>query len=392
MNIVIVGGGFGGIKAALELSRHPWCHVTLISDKDHFLYYPALYKVATGGARKEAVISLYKIFENTAVKVVTDTISDVDEHRRIVIGQKKQYQYDRLILALGVVTNFFGIPGLKEYSYNIKSQHGVDEFKDHLHALAEIDKHMDRHYVIVGGGPTGVELAAALASYLKFIAHNHQVRKAKIRIELIEAAPRVLPRMTPRASEKVRRRLTQLGVTVRVNRRVEGQDPESLTVSGKKLPTHSVVWTSGVANHPFYARHPHVFQLAPNGKVKVDDHLQAAHHIYVIGDNAATQWSGLAQTALHDADYVASDIEREHEGHERPQYHVHVPPVVVPVGENWAVLEWRGLVITGWLAGIIRRAADLIGYHDVLSMGKALSAWVASLGMREEACETCKNR
>lgn len=387
MNIIIVGGGFGGVKAALELNRTTNFSITLISDKDHMLYYPALYATATGKSKLQSILPLSAIFEGTRVKIVYDTITGYDPTRHVVVGKKK-YGYDRVIFALGVVTSYFGIKGLDAYSYGIKSAPEIDRFQHHLHDLLNKDQHLDRNYVIVGAGPTGVELSAALASYLKFVSKRHDIKKAKVSIKLIEAAPRILPRMQESSSRTITRRLKNLGVTVMTGKKVESQDDDSIMVSGKDIPSHTVVWTSGVSNHPFFASHSTHFPLAPNGKVVVDDHLMVDSHAYVIGDNAATPYAGLAQTAVYDARYVARDIKRAARHEPRHAYKPFMPPVVIPVGTRWAAFEWRKLHFGGFIGYLIRRAADAIGYGELLRPRHALRAWRSEEWL-DENCTRC---
>ena len=361
MKVVIVGGGFGGVKAALELSKDKSVDVTLVSDRDHFLFYPALYATATGRSRRESILPLSKVFENSDVKVVIDTVTGLDTHRRLVVGQSHQLPYDRVVFSLGVVTSYFGIEGLDKYSYSIKSASELNRFKKHLHdELA--DQELDKNYIVVGAGPTGVELSAALAHYLKRIAENHNVRHQKIRLALVEAAPRVLPRMSERASELVERELARLGVAVQTNKKVESADDDSIIISGKDIPSRTVVWTSGVSNHPFFAEHSDIFKLAKNGRVEVDQHLKVDSHIYVIGDNAATQYTGLAQTAIHDAKFVARAIQAEAHHRSLPIYKAKKQPVVIPVGERWAIFEYGPLRLSGILGAFICRSANFVGY------------------------------
>lgn len=388
--VVIVGGGFGGVKTALELSNTPGVEVTLVSDKDHFIYYPALYATATGGSHLQSVVPLEEIIENRNIRLVVDEIVGLDITRKHVVGRHKHYTYDSVVFALGVVTTYFGIKGLDTYSYSIKSAHEVARFKQHLHDELTTDRHMDKNYIVVGAGPTGTELSASLATYLEQIAELHKVKHARIKLDLVEAAPRVLPRMSERASELVADRLKHLGVRVMTGQTVEAEDDDSIIISGKDIPSKTVVWTSGVSNHPFFKEHADIFRLAQNGRVEVDEHMMARKNIYVIGDNAATQYTGLAQTALHDAIFVAKVIKATVTHRTLPTYKAVKPPVVVPVGHNWAIFEWGPIRLTGWLASWIRRAADFIGYNDILPLGQALGAWRAEW-VREETCPTCKN-
>lgn len=389
MKVVIVGGGFGGVKAALELVKDPSIDVTLVSDRDHLLFYPALYATATGRSRRESILPLAKIFAGKAVKIVQDAITGIDTTRHIVVGKENELKYDRVIFALGVVTSYFGISGLDTYSYSIKSAHELARFKKHLHDELTSEHKLDKNYVIVGAGPTGVELSSALAHYLDFIATRHKVKHSRISLELVEAAPRVLPRMSEKASELVEAELTRLGVKVMTGKMVQGEDDSSITISGKKVPSKTVVWTSGVANHPFFAEHGDIFRLAKNGRVEVDEHLKVSHSVFVIGDNAATAYTGLAQTAIHDAKFVARVIKAEAYRHQLPAYKPKKQPVVIPVGEHWAIFEYGSLRLQGGLASLITRAANFVGFLDYFPFAPALSLWRAGDQLQEE-CTACQ--
>ena len=155
-------------------------------------------------------------------------------------------------------------------------------------------------------------------------------------------------------------------------------------VSGKPIKSSTVIWTSGVANHPFYTVNKTHFTFAKNGKIVVDEYMRAHKHMYVIGDNAATPFSGLAQTALHDALFVAKNFIRQSKDQKLKKYIVISPPVVVPVGENWAAFEWHSMYLSGRLASVIRRIADMIGYSDILPLGQALGVWRAEKVMEDD--------
>ena len=389
MNVVIVGGGFGGVKTALELAKDKKMNVTLVSDRDHFLFYPALYSTATGRSRKQSIIPLSQLFNNSRVRVVQDTVISVDTARRLIITNDHQLHYDRAVFALGVVTSYFGISGLDTYSYSIKSAYEIDRFKKHLHEEITSEKHLDKNYVIVGAGPTGVELSASLAHYLDRIASAHRIKHSRIRLSLVEAAPRVLPRMSERASALVTKRLESIGVTVMTNKRVESEDDDSIIISGKDIPSKTVVWTSGVTNHPFFTEHTDIFPTAKNGRIDVDEHLKVDSRIYVIGDNANTPYTGLAQTAIYDGLYAAKAISAEARKQALPDYKPRNQPIVIPVGDNWAILEYGPIRITGFLGSLIHKAAGLIGYLDYFPIGKAMSLWGSENQLVEE-CSACQ--
>lgn len=377
MYITIVGGGFGGVKTALELAKESTNQITLITDKPDFQYYPALYGAATGRSHLESWVPLTTIFNGKKnVTIQYDTIETIDPLAKILSGKSGQtYAYETCVMALGTVTTYFGIQGLETYSYGIKSAGEIEKLKQHIYVDVAEGRGVDKRYIVIGAGPTGVELAAALGSYLKKLSKHLRVKDSTMHVALVEAAPRVLPRMSEKASAKVLRRLEKLGVKVQTGKTVESATEDLITVSGELMTSDTIIWTSGVANHPFYKANADNFEFAPNGRIVVDSHMQTKNGVYVIGDNAATQFTGLAQTALHDAIYVAKHLERVANGQPLMDYTAVMPPVVVPVGAFWAVFEWRKIHITGVVAAMIRRAADFIGYSDILPIGQVFGIW-----------------
>ena len=370
LEITIVGGGFGGVKAALEIAREKNAKVKLISDKSHFQYYPALFSTATGHTHRQSWVPLATIFEkHPNVTIINDTITSIDTSSRLLKGSSS-YHYDKAILALGSVTSYFGIEGIDSFAYGIKSQKEIQRLQAHLWQKMSDGNDHEAHYVIIGAGPTGVELAGALGQYIRRLRDHFGIHKKQITIHLIEAAPRVLPRMSEQSSKRAHKRLRKLGVHVKVNKKVEKQTATELIINGKPLATQTVIWTSGVANSPFYKANEEQFSFNERGKVNVDKFMQAAPDVYVIGDNANTPYAGLAQTALHDAVFVAKHIK----GH-KAVYKTNQPPNVVPIGEHWAVFEWRWIRFGGKLGGVLRSAADMIGYHDILPMHGAMKQW-----------------
>jgi NADH dehydrogenase len=386
MNITIVGGGFGGVKTALELAKQHDATITLITNKADFQYYPALYGAATGRSHLESWVPLTTIFAGKKnVTIIHDTIEKIDSDKKTLTGTSGEtYSYETCVLALGTVTTYFGIQGLETYTYGVKSADEIEELKQHIYADVVEGRGVDKRYIVIGGGPTGVELAAALGSYLKKLSKHLKVTESNMHVALVEASPRVLPRMSEKASASVLKRLEKLGVKVQTGKTVESAAEDLLTVSGELMTSDTIIWTSGVANHPFYKANAEQFELAPNGRVVVDTHLQVKEGLYVIGDNAATPFTGLAQTALHDALFVARHIKNVATGQPVADYKAVMPPVVVPVGAFWAVFEWRKLRITGIVAAVLRRAADFMGYSDMLPLGQALGVWRPHRVWRDE--------
>ena len=388
--ILVVGGGFGGVKTALELSRLGGAQVTLISATPVFAYYPQLYHAATGGSRAEASILLSELFTGHPVEFVQATVTGLDASARVVTTSTNQtFSYDELVLALGAITNYFGIAGLEQYSYNIKTIDGAEKFKQHLHKQLVDERRPDVNYVVVGAGPTGCELAGALGQYLRGIVKRHGL-EANYRIDLVEASPRILPRSSERTARKVARRLEKLGVSIMTGAVVEAETADGLQLKGQSLASRTVVWTAGVANNPFYKANAGLFTIAKNGRIVVDAHLEARPHVYVIGDNADTPHSGLAETAVNDAKYVAADIRRKLRSRPRPDYRQPTPTPVLPIGDRWAAATLGPVEVYGYAGWILRRLGDLVAYHSIESFPAALAVWHMD-GRREDDCPVCNS-
>lgn len=385
--VVIVGAGFGGVKAALALCQDKRFHITLITDRTDFQYYPTLYRTATGGRRMISSIPLTELFAGKKVHILHDKVLSLDRQKRTVTTKVNHVVgFEALILSIGVRTNYFNIAGLKELSYGIKTTADAEEFKAHLHNQLIVEGKLDLNYVVVGGGPTGIELAGVLPSYLRQVARQHGLPKRAAHVDLVEAAPRLLPRMPKDISRRVARQLRKLGVKLYLDTTVEAQTADALMVENKPIRSHTVIWTAGVMNNPFFTEQG--FQLAKNGKARVDQFLQSEPGIYVIGDNADTPYSGMAQTALHDGAFVAGNLIRLANKEDPHPYQAKKPIYVFPAGHHWAAVLWGRVRIYGRLGWLLRSLADLIAYHDYEPWQMATRRWMAE-NDEEEFCKIC---
>ncbi|HSX44858.1 MAG TPA: FAD-dependent oxidoreductase [Candidatus Saccharimonadales bacterium] len=386
--VIIVGGGFAGIRTAYELANDERFKVILISDHADFRFYPALFRTATGGKRRISSIPLVELFHERPVEVILDRVLELDKAKKTVISEAKhKYNYDSLVLALGVKTNYFNIKGLSDYSYGIKTVADAERLKAHLHRQLIEEKHPDLNYVVVGGGPTGVELAGALPSYLKAVCRRHGINHPNIHVDLVEAAPRLLPRAPKDLSRRVARHLRSINVRLYLGTAVQAETADALMINNKRLMSHTVIWTAGVANHPFY--NDQGFQLARNGKVRVDQFLQSDPDVFVIGDNADTPFSGMAQTALLDGKFVAQNLMRRADQQDFKPYSAKRPVYVFPAGPYWAAVLWGSWRFYGVFGYLMRRAADWIAYHDYEAFYQATERWMEE-DDNEETCPMCK--
>ncbi len=390
-HVVIIGGGFAGVRLARKLGKQKNdIHVTLVNDSDDFRYCPTLWRSAVGYKMGISRLPLeWTLLDIPNVTLVIDRATSVDrEKRKIKLQSGNILDYDEAVFCVGVVSTFFNIEGLHEHAYGIKSPDEIIRLRKHLHSLLMRNDLPSQNFVIAGGGPTGVELAAGLGHYLKFMARRHKRSRKKINIYLVEGAPRLLPVMSERAGKLALKHLKKIGVKVMLNTKVTRETVHSLKTSEGTIPTSAVIWTAGTFNNPFFAENHDVFPLNERGRVKVNDYLQVDPHIYVIGDNAATKYSGLAFTAINNANFVASDLKRRSKHGKRKHHKPVKPPQVLPLGNRTAILEYGKFTMGGFLPALIRKFADLVGYADVLGYRRAYDVWRAS-DTTENDCPAC---
>ena len=389
--IVVVGGGFAGVSTIRDLRHLKDVEITLISDEPDFRYSPALYRTATGRLRKESSIPLVQLIKsNSRAKFIKGKAAKIDRHKQqIELMDGTKIDYDYCVIALGVVTSYFGMKGLDTFSYSIKTPNEVERLKRHLHEQLTSNNETDKNYVIVGAGPTGVELASALGQYIKRIAKFHNVRRNRATIEVIEAADRVLPSMSPGASKIAAKHLRNFGIKIMTKSKVKSESPNELLLEDRVIPTHTVIWTAGSANNPFFKYNSDQFTINEKGKIVVDEYLSVDNHLFVIGDNAAIKYAGLAQTAVAHAKYVSHGIGKLVAGEQFEPFVPKLSVYAIPLGTRNAIVEWKGKAFGGYIPSLIRSIADLIGYADVMGYTKAIKLWMHKEEY-EESCPVCR--
>ncbi len=393
--VIIVGAGFAGVRSALDLAR---CgsdlEIVLINNQHHFEYYPTLYKVVTGKSPLEVCIPLSEIFNDKNVRIEIDTIVGIDPEKKIAKGETgSEYAYDYLVLALGSETVFFGVPGLDTLSYTFKSINQGLRLKRHLHSLFDSHQQLSQEelmakmqFVVVGGGPTGVELAGELALYLHDLARRHEIPKKLVTLDIIELAPRLLPVLPEIVSKKISGRLDRLGVNILLGKNVLEETPEGVRLKDMELASKTIIWTAGVKPHHIYKTIPGL-ELSKNGRVVVGEHLEAkgATDIFIAGDAADTPYAGLAQTALRDGRFISKNILRMSKGESMKKYIPVKNAYDIPVGHGWAALVIGKVKIFGRLAWVAREIADLRFFLTILPWKKALIAFRSG----DQLCESC---
>lgn len=393
--IIVVGGGFAGIRCALDLSKKNLKNtkIILISNKSHFEYYPRIYRVVTGESPFQVCIPLSEIFKKTNVEVLVDEIINVDVSENKLTGKSESvYTYDELVLALGSETVYFNIEGLKEKSFGFKSINEALQLKRHLHRMFDVylsdtkeDVVASLHIVVVGGGPSGVELVGELNKYMKNLANKHGIDNKFVTMDLVEASSRLTPTLPEKVSEYLYNRLHALGINIFLNRSVVKEDVDGILMKDMTMKSNTLIWTAGSRTNHFYESIKGL-NLFKNGRVIVDEYLKAegTQNVYIAGDAANTQYAGLAQTAIYDGSYVAKNIANKITNKNMKKYIPQKVSYAVPVGDYWAAVSVGSIKIYGILGWFIREFIDFKFFLSILPFSKAYSIF-----RNNTICESC---
>ena len=374
--VVILGGGFGGLYAAKALKNAP-VQVTVLDRRNFHLFQPLLYQVATGalspGEIASPLRSVLRRQKNT--RVLLGQAVDLDpEGRRVILEDGQAVDYDSLVVATGSTDSYFGHDDWRKNAPSLKTIEEATEIRHRiLYAFEAAEREPDADqqrewlkFVIVGGGPTGVELAGALAE----IAHDtlrhdfRSIRPGEASINLIEAAPRLLPTYPEDLSAKAEASLRRLNVTPRTGVSVTHVDDESITVkqpdgSEARIPARTVIWAAGVKPSSFadVLERRTGARRDRKGLLLVDEDCSLPGHpdIFVIGDLAhvdqdGKQLPGVAQVAMQEGAYVAKLIPARLEGKTLPRFRYFDKGSLAVIGRASAVAQIGPLHLSGLLA------------------------------------------
>ncbi len=384
---------------ALAKSKDERLKVRLVSDKAHFEYHGALYRLVTGNDPMEVCIPLSLIFKDKVVEVVEDRVDLVDVKKKVVKGESGSvYGYDFLVLAVGGETEYYGIPGLEKWAFGFKTINEALALKEHLHetmrmCAAEKDveeKKCGAHVVVVGGGASGTELAAELVVYGKELAKKHGADPSLVVVNLVQSPRRLLPELPEKMSQRIEARVRSLGVNVWVNRRVMKKDVESVYMPDVKMKSKTLVWTAGVIANRLY-KMTRGLVVGKKGRVEVDGYLRARGNVdvYVVGDGANTGESGMAQTALAQGRLVARNIEKKVRGWRMEKLVEMKPVYAIPCGPGWAAVWINGWQVYGRMGWWLRRWLDWRVFRILLPWREAMAVW-RSGGVLSEQCSVCR--
>jgi NADH dehydrogenase len=385
--VVIVGGGFGGLNAARELSGAR-VEVTLVDRRNHHLFQPLLYQVATAALNpSDIAIPIRRILRNQKnVEVLLAEARAVDLAAKVVFLDEGTLPYDHLIVATGARHSYFGHEAWSAYAPGLKTIGDALEIRRRVLSafeLAEREKDPARReawltFVIVGAGPTGVELSGALCEVAQHaLARDFRhINPAQARVILLEGSDRVLPPYTPLLSEKARKQLVRLGVDVRTGQKVTAIDAEGVAVGSERITTRTVLWAAGVAGSGF-GRALGV-PLDRAGRVPVSPDLSIAGHpeVFVVGDLAALVQEGapvpaVAPAAMQEARHAGRNVLRAIRGEPTLPFRYKDKGSLATIGRSAAVADLGTLKLSGplaWLAWLLLHLLFLIGFRNRLSV------------------------
>ena len=373
--IVIVGGGFGGLAAAKALKNTP-AEITLIDRANHHLFQPLLYQVATAVLTPSQIATPIRsiLHKQKNVTVILGEVTGVDKERKCVSfsdadRERVPVAYDYLILATGATHSYFGhnefeeyAPGLKSLADAVSSRNKILQAFEQAEAEEDPSRHQDLlTFILVGAGPTGVEMASALAILVRTTLKSdfRRIDPASARIVLVDMAARVLPPFSEDLSEAAKRRLEELGVEVRLGHSVDRIDAEGIVVAGERIASKTVIWTAGVAPSP--AGKWLKVETDRAGRVRVQKDVTVPGHseIFVVGDTASFEEDGkplpgVAQVAMQQGRYAGKLIHSRIVGSTPPgPFGYFDKGSMAVVGKGFAVLQSYKVRVSGfgaWLA------------------------------------------
>jgi NADH dehydrogenase len=385
--VIVVGGGFGGLYAARRLARHG-VRVVLVDRVNYHLFQPLLYQVATAalspGEIAEPLRAILRKYRNVEVLLAEVTHVDLQQHC-VVLDDGTPLRYDYLVIATGARHSYFAHPEWEATAPGLKSLADALEIRRRIFLAFEQAEREDEAvrrealltFVIVGGGPTGVELAGAIAEIARHTVSRdfRHFDPRQARVILLERADRILEQYPRDLSAAARRSLEHLGVEVRTGAGATDVQPDCVISGEQKIPTYTTLWAAGVASSPLGR------QLAPDvdrsGRVSVQPDLSIDGHpeVFVVGDLASflqangKHLPGIAPVAIQQGEAAADNIARSVEGKRRKDFHYFDRGSMATIGRAAAVAEIRALHLTGfvaWLAWLFVHLLYLIGFQNRL--------------------------
>jgi NADH:ubiquinone reductase (H+-translocating) len=387
--VIVIGGGFAGLNAAKKLADQPDVFVILMDQRNHHLFQPLLYQVATAGLNPgDIAVPIRAQFSDSAnVEVHWGRVERVDLEQKFVAGGETELEFDYLVIACGAQHSYFAHPEWEKFAPGLKTLEQATEIRRRiLSAFEDAENELDLekqqamlNFVIVGGGPTGVELAGAIADISRTVLIDdfRRIEPERANVILVEAGSKVLASFDPQLQARTKDDLEELGVQIRLNARVEKIDENGVQIGPELIPSKTVFWAAGVQAAKMQFNPP--IDLDRAGRVKVAQDLSVPGHpdVFVVGDMAAFEIEpgklvpGLAPAAMQEGKRAAKNILASVRGLKRKAFKYNDKGQMATIGKNRAVMQSGSIKMGGyiaWLAWLFVHIFYLIGFRNRVSV------------------------
>jgi len=421
--IAVLGSGFGGMEAVLNLENHfhkrTDVKIVLVSNQNYTLFTPLLPQIVSSYIEPRHIIQTVRdIRRDKKFRFIRDTVVEIDLNQSGVKLLESEVSYDYLVIALGSTTNYFNIPCADKYTFPLKTLEDSAELRDHIidileHADHEEDADLKREmltFVIVGGGYTGVELTAELRDFIyrQAVGKYRGIDFKDVKIVLLEAADGIMEGVDPYLVKRSKRKLVKEGIEVRTKARVTRCFEGGVEINNQDvIRSGIVIWTAGVKAHPVLDSLP--VKKGRFGRILVNNYLQIPGfpEVYAIGDNAMVEGSSpkkssqpVAPVAIEQARVAAKNIINFIENKPLEEYSFAPSGMLVSLGMNDAVISIKGIRIAGFIAWIFWNAMHLLKLVGLKKQIQVALDWtLAGIFPRDSAiirspqrCNICTRR
>ena len=385
LNVVVIGGGFGGLKF-LQRARSSKIQFTLIDKQNHHLFQPLLYQVATAVLSPANIAfpirRMFKNFKN--VKVILDEATDINrEDKTVTISSGEKIKYDQLVVSTGSRHSYFGNDGWSEYSNGLKGINDALQIRERLlraFEKAENEKNIEMrnkylNFVVVGGGPTGVEMAGSIAeiAYKNMKEEFRNFKSSDANVYLIEATEKILPMYSDRLSGKAEKYLIDFGVQVRTNEKVIKIENDLVVTDKESIETDNVIWAAGNEASPIIKKLNTKTDSEGRAIVDPDCSIKEDGNVFVIGDAANyknknnSTLTVIAPVAIQQGKYLAKIIKNKTLKQDRKPFKYYDKGMMATVGRYKAIGKIGNIEISGFIAWLFWSAIHilyLIGYRS----------------------------
>jgi NADH dehydrogenase len=391
--VVIIGGGFGGLAAAKVLAEHN-CDITIIDKSNHHLFQPLLYQVATAALSPGDIATPIRsiLSKKKNVNVIMAEVTSIDKINRKVIFNNSSLSFEYLIVAPGNRHSYFGNDDWEKHAPGLKTLNDALKIRENVLLSLEAAERMENpehrqkylNFVVVGGGPTGVELTGAIAEIVNknYINDFKNINSSMTKVYLVEAMPRLLQAFPEKLAAKALKELLYLEVEVIFNKRVTGIDENSVTLGEEKINTNNVIWAAGNQASPLLKTLDIEVDTSGRGMVNKDLSIKDHPGIFIIGDAAAVETENgkylpeLAPVAMQQGKYVANIISKGLYGKERKIFKYHDKGALATIRKGKSIAVIKGLELSGLIAWFTWSFVHIMYLINFRNRIRVMAEWI----------------